>query len=71
MEKLLTIIDGPRLTSCNFATRQIRKVKNRKLAVILSSESKFTVDEKKSTVIISWSIQSDTAGVPFKFAIVV
>jgi hypothetical protein len=69
MEKLLTIIDGPRLTTCNFATKPIGKVKNRKIAVNLDSESKFAVDDKKSTAIISWSIQSDTVGVPFKFDI--
>lgn len=69
MEKLLTIFDGPRLISCDFTTRQIGKVKKRKLVVNMSSQSKFTVNEKKRTAIISWSMQSNTAGVPFKFAI--
>ena len=67
MEKLLTIIDGPRLVSCNFATREIKKTKSKEIAINLSSLSKFQVDNKKKTAIISWTIQSNTANVPFKF----
>jgi preprotein translocase subunit SecB len=67
MGKLLTIIDGPRLTACSFATRPIEKKSDKKLGVNLKSFSKIELNDKEDTAIISWFIQSDSTSVPFKF----
>ena len=67
MGKLLTIIDGPRMISCSFATRQIKKIGNKTIGIKLSSSSTIGVDDKKGSAKIGWSVRSDSAGVPFTF----
>jgi len=67
MEKLLTIIDGPRLTSCSFATRQIKNKSNKKVEIEIKLSAKVVVNSRKGTASISWLIQSLPVDLPFKF----
>jgi len=70
MEKLFTIIDGPRLVACDFARKQIKESKKqKKIFVSMSSESKISFVNGKDQAVIRWSIQSNNPGVPFRFNI--
>jgi len=69
MEKLLTIIDGPRLTLCNFVRKQIKNKSKKRVAIHCNSYSKIGVDDRKGMLTISWFIESNSAGVPFKFQV--
>lgn len=67
MEKLLTIIDGPRLTSCRFVRSQIKDGSNKEILVKIKLFTKVNHNLKKNTAVISWSIKSDSVGLPFEF----
>lgn len=69
MEKLLTIINGPRLTSCSFDRRPIAEKIAGPTNVVCSAKAKVMINDKTEEVIISLTVASDTPEVPFKFSV--
>src|SRR5271157_4945778 len=67
MEKLFTIIDGPRLISCGFAIKERLKSNKGKVTINCGALSEIRINEKAGTAIVSWAVKSDTPSAPFKF----
>lgn len=68
MEKLLTIINGPRLTSCRFDKKPVKDKKTgESIPVQCTAEGSVVINTEKMEVLLKLSVESNTPGIPFSF----
>jgi preprotein translocase subunit SecB len=69
MEKLLTLIEGPKLCLCNFFTKKRPPKEDRPKAIECEITSKISIDDECERLELSVLTRSDSLAIPFSFEV--